>query len=95
MRVTPIRPIAALARFPARRRPTSFNLNHGVEPMKIHPSITVDRIMEACEADDHLGFCIRCGDDAYGVEPDARRYTCESCDEPGVYGAEELLLMTA
>jgi len=63
--------------------------------MKIHPSVTTDRILAACEADDHLGFCIRCGADAYGVEPDARRYTCESCDEPGVYGAQELLLMTA
>jgi len=95
VRIAPIRPVSALARFPARRRPAPFNLNQGVETMKLHPSITVDRIMEACEADDHLGFCIRCGADAYGVEPDARRYTCESCDEPGVYGAEELLLMTA
>ena len=63
--------------------------------MKMHASITVDRIMAACEADDHMGFCIACGDEAYGVEPDARRYVCEVCDERAVYGAEELLLMTA
>ena len=33
--------------------------------------------------------------EAEGVEPDARRYDCEICGEPGVYGAEELLLHMA
>ena len=94
MRVTPVRPVTYAARFPARRSP-QFNLNQGVETMKMHASITVDRIMAACEEDDHLGFCIACGEEAYGVEPDARRYVCESCDAKAVYGAEELLLMTA
>jgi len=27
------------------------------------------------------------------VEPDARRYTCEGCGEPRVYGLQELLMM--
>lgn len=62
---------------------------------KSHPSVTLERIMEACEADDCCGFCLACGDDAYGVEPDARRYECESCGEARVYGAQELLLMVA
>ena len=35
------------------------------------------------------------GEDADGVEPDARRYECECCGEPGVYGAEELLIYIA
>jgi hypothetical protein len=43
--------------------------------------------------DESLGFCIACGKTAYGVEPDARRYTCEHCDEALVYGLEELILM--
>lgn len=60
--------------------------------MKIHPSITVDRVIEAVEADDNLGFCIACGEDAYGVEPDARKYECEICGDKAVYGAEELLM---
>jgi hypothetical protein len=60
--------------------------------MRIHSSITQDRIIEACEADDCLGFCTACGADAYGVEPDARRYECEACGARAVYGAEELLL---
>jgi hypothetical protein len=61
--------------------------------MKINKSVTVERVMQACEADDHLGFCVACGDIAFGVEPDARGYICEYCDAPKVYGAEELLLM--
>ena len=95
MRVTPILPIYRTSRFPARRPGDAFNLKPGIKTMKMHASITVERIMAACEADDHLGFCIACGDEAYGVEPDARRYVCESCDAKAVYGAEELLLMTA
>lgn len=64
--------------------------------MKLHPSITEDRILEACERHrtslDDPGFCLACGADAYGVEPDARRYECEACGERQVYGAEELLM---
>lgn len=40
-----------------------------------------------------IGFCLACGDTAHGVEPDARKYECDACDAPKVYGAEELLLM--
>lgn len=43
--------------------------------------------------DGSMGGCLACGELADGVEPDAREYTCESCGEPKVYGAEELLLM--
>ena len=67
--------------------------------MKIHPSVTPERVMEAVERElgslDNPGFCVRCGADAEGVEPDARKYDCESCGEPGVYGASELLIMIA
>lgn len=65
--------------------------------MKIHPSITEDRLATACEAQmfglENPGFCIACGADADGCEPDARNYRCESCGERKVYGAQELLLM--
>lgn len=63
--------------------------------MKIHKDVTLDRVMEAVEQDDNLGFCIECGAEAYGVEPDARKYECESCGEKAVYGAEELLIHLA
>lgn len=55
--------------------------------------ISMDQVIEACESDDGRGFCIACGAEAYGVEPDARKYECESCGENKVYGAEELLMM--
>lgn len=57
------------------------------------PKVTMDAIIAAVEADDNLGFCLACGTEVSGVEPDARRYTCESCGEAKVYGAEELLIM--
>lgn len=42
---------------------------------------------------DNQGFCLACGAVNDGVEPDARSYKCEACDEHKVYGAEELVLM--
>ena len=64
--------------------------------MKIHPSITEDRILEACERRmtslDDPGFCLACGNEQGGCEPDARAYECEACGEHAVYGAEELLI---
>lgn len=48
--------------------------------------------LEAADADCG-GFCLACGDDAYGVEPDARKYECESCGLRTVYGAGEIALM--
>lgn len=39
------------------------------------------------------GFCLGCGSTQGGVEPDARRYPCESCGDHLVFGFQELLLM--
>ena len=39
------------------------------------------------------GFCLACGKTQTFVEPDARKYPCNSCDKPKVYGLEELMLM--
>jgi predicted RNA-binding Zn-ribbon protein involved in translation (DUF1610 family) len=62
--------------------------------MKIHPTVTIDRVIAAdLHGDDYPGFCIACGAEAFDVEPDARKYTCESCGEKAVYGAEELVIM--
>ena len=67
--------------------------------MKLHRSITVARITDAVEESmrdtSNPGFCIACGTDTDGVEPDAREYPCEACGQMAVYGAEELLLMVA
>lgn len=48
--------------------------------------------MEAAQAHDNLGFCLACGAEAHGVEPDARGYECEACGAAKVFGAEEILL---
>jgi hypothetical protein len=67
-----------------------------VDGITAHPTVTADRIVAAVEAAtgslENPGICISCGADAEGVEPDARKYECEACGKPGVYGAEELLL---
>lgn len=39
------------------------------------------------------GLCLACGQEASGVEPDARRCQCESCGAMKVYGIEEMLMM--
>jgi len=58
----------------------------------LHESITNDRVINAITADDNIGFCIYCGADQSGVEPDAENYNCESCNQPGVCGAENLFI---
>ena len=56
---------------------------------------SIDAIIAAIQDDDGSGFCFACGEQAWGVEPDARGYDCETCGEAKVYGAEECLLMIA
>ena len=55
------------------------------KPYRMHDSLTVERICEAVEQHneslDNPGFCIACGADVEGVEPDARRDKCEACGE--------------
>lgn len=57
--------------------------------------VTMARIMAAIEDGGHAGFCLGCGAEADGVEPDAREYECENCGQRKVYGAEELLMQLA
>lgn len=44
---------------------------------------------------DNPGFCLSCGEETEGVEPDARKYPCEACGEKTVYGAQEILIRGA
>jgi hypothetical protein len=65
----------------------------------IHASITLYRVMAAVERYrvtlDNPGFCLACGEEAEGCEPDAIGYECEACGEEQVMGAEELLIRLA
>ena len=63
------------------------------KPVTKRKAITIERVMEMCERDEYEGICIACGEDAEGVEPDARKYECESCGKEKVYGCQELLFM--
>lgn len=67
-----------------------------VNGVVIHPHVTVARVIDAVHREmetlDNPGFCIACGVEADGCEPDARKYECESCGERAVYGAQELLM---
>jgi hypothetical protein len=71
-----------------------------INDIHLHSSITAERVTEAVERQmtslDNPGFCILCGVDHEGVDPDTRGAECESCGaESGVYGAEELLIRIA
>ncbi len=67
-----------------------------IDGVLVHKDVTADRVTDAVAAArtslDNPGFCICCGTEIEGVEPDARKYACEYCGFPGVYGAEELLI---
>jgi len=51
--------------------------------------------LEQIEDADHrmCGFCVVCGEERECCEPDARKYPCEECETPTVYGAQELAIM--
>jgi hypothetical protein len=53
-------------------------------------TVTTEEYMGLRE--ESAGLCVACGAITYGgVEPDARDYPCESCDERKLMGIEEAL----
>ena len=50
-------------------------------------------LIEALELDENRAFCIRCGDTDQTIEPDVERAECECCEQRGLYGAEQLLIL--
>lgn len=54
--------------------------------------ITEDEYFVAME--EYWGICLNCEHiQEGGVEPDARNYPCENCDQNQIFGFEEALLM--
>jgi hypothetical protein len=43
--------------------------------------------------ENNSGFCVNCGEEHFGIEPDARNYQCDSCEEMQVFGTSELMMM--
>ena len=66
-----------------------------IDGIKVHKSITAKKVGEAVQRRmttlDNPGFCLVCGHEAEGVEPDAREYECEACGEMAVMGSDDLL----
>lgn len=64
-------------------------------PARKYP-LTRARVMDAAERQmigtDNPGFCLACGYEQEGCEPDAEGYTCEECGEPRVMGAAEIVI---
>jgi len=47
----------------------------------------------ALGTEEYCGACVFCGEVTEGdCGPDARQYSCDYCNEPGVYGLEALLM---
>ena len=67
--------------------------------MKVHKSVTIERIMELVEDQmtdlSNPGICLACGADHDGCDPDSRNCKCWDCGECQVFGAEEILTMCA
>ena len=65
--------------------------------MNLPKNLTIDKICEAVEESmtdiSNPGFCLNCGNEQDGCEPDAEKYKCEECGQRQVYGAEQLLIM--
>ena len=83
-----------LAVYTAPRRdgsPSLWTVNSGAQGART-PVLSLKRVMRAVESGESIGFCTACGADQLGVEPDANGYTCESCRQPAVSGAENLLM---
>ena len=57
------------------------------------PVLSEEEIGAAVMGSNDDGFCLACGAFGQQVEPDARRYTCDCCGEPKVFGIPELLIM--
>ena len=70
--------------------PSPWTVNSGAQGART-PVISEKRIIRAIESGEYIGFCTACGAEQSGVEPDANGYTCESCQQPAVNGAESLL----
>jgi hypothetical protein len=65
--------------------------------MNLPKALKLEHILAAVEGSqtglDNPGFCLACGAEADGCEPEARAYPCDSCGQRKVYGAEEILFM--
>jgi hypothetical protein len=66
----------------------------GSNARRFKPVLYAEELMDRIHKSlDDSGWCLKCGEWAQAVEPDARAYTCEMCGFETVYGLEELVMM--
>ena len=67
--------------------------------IQVHEAITDELLIDACRramtTNENPGFCNACGEEAESVEPDAKNFQCEHCEEKAVFGIEELVYIVA
>jgi hypothetical protein len=63
-----------------------------INGIELHLDITCEAIAEAVQEDRNSGWCIICGTEHDGIEPDAENYECENCRAEQVFGIESLLI---
>ena len=64
-----------------------------METEKITNERLFDAIIRRDTALDNPGFCIKCGAENDGCEPDAEGYDCDVCGAEGTVSAPEMLLL--
>lgn len=68
-------------------------------PNKLPDGLTLEEVCNAVEAGmfglDNPGFCLECGAERDGCEPDAEGYECYDCGAMAVAGAENVLVVYA
>lgn len=66
------------------------------KPKRKYP-LTRSRVLDAVKRSqfglDNPGFCLACGAEQDGCDPDMRKGKCMECGALKVYGAEEVLMM--
>lgn len=71
------------------RKPTKTQYRAKNGAMQWKPSLELVMAL----GHDGYGFCLACGAEVPGVEPDMRRGECPECGAAKVYGGEEIALM--
>ncbi len=67
-----------------------------IDGVEVNSSLNVDTVCDGVKREmfglENPGFCIVCGDEHEGCEPDARKYPCDNECGNTVYGAAELMM---
>jgi len=49
--------------------------------------IPINRLIEVMANDESIGFCVCCGNEIFGVDPDTKNMKCDNCGKFSVFGS--------